>query len=124
MADEVSSSASPRGFHPQHSQRLAAYWAEALGGPDAYSGAYGDQTSAMRIHSGNGPHEEMERWAIECSAQAMHDAPLDAAGPLRQVLHDYFAWATTTEMSRYHQSADEVPAGMSIPRWSWTGLQR
>jgi hemoglobin len=27
-------------------------------------------------------------------------------------------------MSRYHQSADEVPEGMSIPRWSWNGLQR
>jgi hemoglobin len=40
------------------------------------------------------------------------------------VLHDYFAWATTTTMSRYHESADEVPGGMSIPRWSWDGLQR
>ena len=49
----------------------------------------------------------------------MHDAGLDETGPLRQVLHDYFAWATTTTMSRYHESADEVPGGMSIPRWSW-----
>jgi len=40
-----------------------------------------------------------------------------------QVLHDYFAWATTTMMSRYHQSADDVPCGLSIPRWSWEGLQ-
>jgi len=39
------------------------------------------------------------------------------------VLHDYFAWATTTTMSRYHESADEVPEGMSIPEWSWDGLQ-
>ena len=28
---------------------------------------------------------------------------------LRQVLHDYFAWATTTTMSRYHHSADNMP---------------
>ena len=41
---------------------------------------------------------------------------------LRQVLHDYFAWATTNTMSRYHHSADDVPDGMSIPRWSWDGL--
>jgi hemoglobin len=124
MADEVVSHAFSHGFHPRHSQRLAAYWAEALGGPAAYSGACGDQTSVVRMHGGNGPHEEMDRRAIECSGQAMHDAGLDAAGPLRQVLHDYFAWATTTEMARYHQSADEVPAGLSIPRWSWNGLQR
>ena len=35
MADEVVSHAFSHGFHPQHSQRLAAYWAEALGGPAA-----------------------------------------------------------------------------------------
>jgi len=78
----------------------------------------------VRIHSGNGPHEEMDRRAIECFDQAMQDVGLDAAGPVGQVLHDYFAWATTTEMARYHESADQVPEGMSIPRWSWNGLQR
>jgi len=48
---------------------------------------------------------------------------LGADGPLRQVLHDYFAWATTTTLARYRKSADDVPEGMSIPRWSWDGLQ-
>ena len=74
MADEVVSHAFSHGFHPQHSQRLAAYWAEALGGPAAYSGACGDQTSVVRIHSGNGLHEEMDRRAIECFDPAMQDA--------------------------------------------------
>jgi hemoglobin len=124
MADEVVSHAFSHGFHPQHSERLAAYWAEALGGPAIYSEAYGDETSVVRIHSGNGPHEEMDRRAIACFDQALEDAGLDAAEPLRQVLHDYFAWATTTTMARYHESADDVPEGMTIPRWSWDGLQR
>ena len=39
------------------------------------------------------------------------------------MLHDYFAWATTTTMARYHRSADDVPDGLAIPRWSWDGLQ-
>src|SRR6266853_184863 len=77
MADEIVSHAFSHGFHPQHSERLAACW-----------------------------------------AQALRDVGLGAAEPLRQVLHDYFAWATTTTMSRYHDSADDVPDGMSIPRWS------
>ena len=123
MADEIVSHAFDRGYHPQHSQRLAAYWAEALGGPAAYSEAYGDETSVVRIHSGNGPHEEMDRRAIACFDQALDDVQLSAA-PVRQVLHDYFAWATTNTMSRYHDSADDVPEGMSIPRWSWDGLER
>jgi hemoglobin len=123
MADEIVSHAFSGGFHPQHSQRLAAYWGEALGGPAIYSGTYADETSVVRLHSGNGPHEEMDRRAIACFDQAMQDAGLDKAGPLSQVLHDYFAWATTTTMARYHHSADDVPDGLTIPRWSWDGLQ-
>jgi hemoglobin len=123
MADEEVSHAFSHGFHPQHDERLAAYWGEALGGPCAYSAAYGDETSVVRIHSGNGPHEEMDRRAIACFDAALTDAGLGADEPVRQVLHDYFAWATTTTMSRYHGSADDVPAGLSIPRWSWDGLQ-
>jgi hemoglobin len=124
MADEIVSHAFSHGFHPQHSERLAAYWAEALGGPTTYSDAYGDETSVVRIHSGNGPHEEMDRRAISCFDQALADVGLAADDRLRQVLHDYFAWATTTTMARYHDSADDVPEGLSIPRWSWDGLQR
>ncbi|HTZ28803.1 MAG TPA: group II truncated hemoglobin [Streptosporangiaceae bacterium] len=123
MADEVVSHAFSHRFHPQHSERLAAYWAEALGGPAGYSDSYGDETSVVRIHSGNGPHEEMDQRAIACFDQAMRDAGLEEAGSLWQVLHDYFAWATSTHLTRYHESADDVPAGMSIPRWFWDGLQ-
>lgn len=123
MADEVVSHAFSHGFHPQHSQRLAAYWAEALGGPGTFSGAYGDETSVVRIHSGNGAHEEMDRRAIACFDQALDDVGLKTGEPVRQVLYDYFAWATTTAMARYPGSADHVPEGLSIPRWSWDGLQ-
>ena len=121
MADEVVSHAFSHGFHPQHTERLAAYWAEALGGPATYSETYGDETSVVRMHSGNGLHEEMDRRAIACFDQALTDAGL-TDDRLRQVLHDYFAWATTTSMARYHESADDVPDGMLIPRWSWDGL--
>jgi hemoglobin len=110
------------GFHPEHTERLAAYWSEALGGPAIYSTLYGDETSVVRIHSGNGPHEDMDRRAIECFDRALEDAGLASDAKLRTVLHDYFAWATTTTMSRYHDSADDVPEGLRIPHWSWGGL--
>jgi hemoglobin len=122
MADEVVGHPFSHGFHPQHTERLAAYWAEALGGPTAYSDACGDETSVVRMHSGNGVHDEMDRRAIACFDEALVDAGLAADDRLRQLLHDYFAWATTTSMSRYHKSADDVPDGLRIPRWSWTGL--
>jgi len=98
MADEIVSHAFSHGFHPDHTERLAAYWAEALGGPSTYSATCGDETSVVRMHSGNGPHEEMDRRAIECFDGALADAGFAADARLFQVLHDYFAWATTTTM--------------------------
>ncbi|MEV7134068.1 oxidoreductase [Arthrobacter sp. NPDC093128] len=88
MADDVVSHAFSHGFHTDHSMRLAAYWAEALGGPPDYSGSYGDETSVVRIHSGNGPHDEMDRRATACFDQALTDVGLTADNALRKVLHD------------------------------------
>jgi hemoglobin len=120
MADEVVSHAFSHGFHPEHSERLAAYWGEALGGPATFSAEYGDETSVVRMHSGHGPHEDMDRRAIACFDAALGDAGF--TGDVSQALHDYFAWATTTTMSRYHRSVDDVPDGLEIPHWSWDGL--
>lgn len=121
LADEVVSHAFQSGSLPDHTDRLAAYWAEALGGPPDYSQHYGDETSVVRMHSGNGQHDEMDRRAVACFDDALADAGLDTE-PLRQVLHDYFAW-TTSVMSRYPRSADDVPEGLAPTRWSWDGLQ-
>ena len=123
MADEIVSHAFSHGFHPQHTERLAAYWAEALGGPPRYTAQVGDESSVVRLHSGNGPHEEMDLRAIACFEQALEDVGIAVGGRLHQVLRDYFAWATTTTMARYHDSAEDVPDDLALPRWSWDGLQ-
>ena len=124
LEDEVVAHAFSHGYHPQHTERLAAYWAEALGGPTTYSEQYGNETLVVRMHSGNGPHEEMDLRAIACFDQALLDVGLARDERLRRVLHNYFAWATTTTMSRYHDSAEDVPDGLHIPKWSWQGLVR
>ena len=111
MADEVVAHAFSHGFHPQHVERLAAYWAEALGGPTTYSESCGNETTVLKMHNGNGEHDEMDLRAIACFDLALEDVGLAKNDALRHVLHDYFAWATTTTMSRYHQSADDVPDG-------------
>ena len=73
------------------------------------------------MHSGNGPHEEMDRRAVACFGQALTDVGLADGNPLRGVLHGYFAWAATTAMARYQRSAEDVPDGLRIPHWSWDG---
>lgn len=121
VADEVVGHAFSHGFHPQHTERLAAYWGEAWGGPPTYSERYGGESSVVRIHSGNGAHEEMDQRAITCFDQALEDVGI--ADPLRRALHDYFAWTTTTTMAAYPDDAADVPDGLSIPQWSWDGLR-
>ena len=122
MADEVVSHAFSHGFHPQHTERLAAYWGEALGGPAAFAALGADETRVVRMHACNGEHEEMDRRAIECFDLALADVGLPDGSRLRQVLHDYFVWTTSTNFPHYAGAQDQVPEGLSVPRWSWEGL--
>src|SRR6476646_9691459 len=73
LADEVVSHAFSHGFHAEHTERLAAYWAEALGGPSSYSSHYGDESLVVRMHSGEGEHDEMDARAIVCFDLALAD---------------------------------------------------
>lgn len=121
LADPVVSHPFERGTKPDHTERLAAYWGQALGGPPEYTERYADESTVVRIHSGNGPHGDMNDRAVACFDQALTDTGLAANEPLRQVLHDYFAWASYGAMAAYPDSADEVPDGLPFPRWSWDG---
>ena len=124
MADEVVAHAFSHGFKEDHTARLAAYLGEALGGPATYTERYGDESSVVRIHSGNGEHTDMDNRAIRCFDEALTDLGVDSDERLRRTLHDYFAWATRATMSRYHGSPDEVPDDLRLRRWSWEGLVR
>ncbi len=108
------------GQHPQHVERLAAYWAEAMGGPPTYSRSMGDESRVVRMHSGNGEHQEMDERAQLCFARALDDAGFPDDVRLRTALKDYFRWATTA-MAAHPDSAAGVPDGLPVPRWSWHG---
>lgn len=120
LADPVVSHAFSHGYHPQHSERLAAYWAEALGGPADFTGAMGDHSSVVRMHAGNGEHREMDERAEACFAQALDDAGFPQDARLRDALKRYFHWANEA-MSAHPKSADEVPRNLPMARWSWEG---
>ena len=108
------------GQHPDHLARLAAYWGEALGGPAAYSDRMGDHSHVLRLHAGNGEHDELDERAIACFAAALEDAALSDDERLRTTLLAYFSWGTAL-MAAHPDSPDDVPAGLGLPHWSWDG---
>jgi hemoglobin len=111
--------------HPQHSERLAAYWAEQLGGPPLWTGGAGDpglgsHVAVVRMHSGDGVHDDMDRRAVDAFVGAMDDAGLPDEPRLRATLTAWFTWAVAV-MAAYPRSPDDVPDVLAMPHWSWDG---
>ena len=67
------------------------------------------------VYDAAGGRAGLLRLAAAWHARVLADAGRTAE-PVRRVLHDYFSWATTTAMARYHDSADDVPTGLTVPR--------
>jgi hemoglobin len=110
------------GQHPQHVGRLAAYWAEVLGGPPNYSRGCGDQSGLVHMHSGNGDMTSLGQRFVECFVLAADDAGLPGDPELRAALRAYMEWAVK-DVALSHPDDSDVPPGLAIPRWSWDGLQ-
>ena len=110
------------GQHPQHVERLAAYWGEVLGGPPVYSQSCGDQSEVLRMHAGNGDISDLGRRFVRCFDLAADDAELPADPALRAALHAYMTWAVG-DVLRYPEEDAVVAPGAKMPRWGWDGLQ-
>ena len=110
------------GQHPQHVERLAAYWAEVMGGPPRYSQECGEQSSLLVMHSGNGPMDDLGRRFVECFVLAADDAGLPDDPEFRTALRDYMVWAVSDVLG-YAPVGSTVPPGIAMPHWSWDGRQ-
>ncbi len=108
--------------HPQHVERLAAYWAEVMGGPPAYSQSCGRQSSVLQMHAGNGDMGDLGERFLRCFDAAADDAGLPADPDFRDALHAYMRWAVDDVLS-YSPRDAVVAAGAAMPRWGWDGLQ-
>jgi hemoglobin len=109
--------------HPQHVERLAAYWAEVLGGPPAYSQACGDQPGVLRMHAGNGDISDLGERFLRCFDEAADDAGLPADPDFRAALHAYMRWAVDDVALGHPGGAAGVDPQAAMPRWGWDGLE-
>ena len=122
LADPVLSHPFEHGVHPQHTDRLAAYWAEQLGGPTTYTATVADYAHVVRVHTGNGPHEQMDGRGVAAFVLALDDAGIPTDERLRFQLITWFTWATAVLNHRW-PTRDEVPSGLDLPQWSWEGTE-
>lgn len=119
---ELSHPFSHPGQNPQHVERLAAYWAEVLGGPPTFSRSCGDHPGVLRLHAGNGDMGDLGERFVRCFDGALDDAGLPGDAAFRAAMHDYMSWAVDDVLSYSAEDAVVAP-GASMPRWGWDGLQ-
>jgi hemoglobin len=108
--------------HPQHVERLAAYWAEVMGGPPSYSEECGDESFVLRLHAGNGDMGDLGERFLACFVLALDDAGLPDDLEFRAAMRAYMRWAVDNVLS-YSPVDAVVPEGAGMPRWGWDGLQ-
>ena len=122
LADpELSHPFSHGALHPEHVQRLAAYWGEVFGGPPRYSELAADHSSLQRLHAGNGDMGDLGRRFVDCFVGAADDARLPGDPAFRATLRAYMEWAVDDVLA-YSAVDAVVPPGEPVPHWSWDGL--
>ncbi len=122
LADPILAHPFEGGVHPQHTERLAAYWSEQLGGPAVYTNSIGDHSAVVRMHTGNGPHEQMDGRGVAAFALALDDVGVPSDPDLRFQLIAWFTWATALLNHRWTRP-DDVPGGLPLPMWGWEGTE-
>lgn len=106
MQDPLTAHPFEHPMHPQHDERLAAYLAEAFGGPKLYTAGYGDESHVQRLHAGNGIHVELDEACIAAFDRALAD--VGVAEDAAKEMSAYFR-AATEAMRVYADGPEHVP---------------
>src|SRR4051812_8559412 len=94
-------------LNPEHVARLAAYWAEVMGGPARFTALPADHSDVLRMHAGNGDMTDLGRRFVACFVQAAEDAGLPADPSFRAALRAYMEWAVADVLG--YPDASGVP---------------
>jgi hemoglobin len=106
--------------NPQHVERLADYWAEALGGPSRYSEEFGGHSAMLQIHAGEEAESDLGTRFNACFVLALDDAGLPDDPAFRSSIRAYMERAVDEVLS-YSSRDATVPSDLPVPRWGWEG---
>lgn len=104
--------------NPEHVDRLADYWSEALGGPPVFSEKYGGHEAMLRLHAGQGAEADLGDRFVACFDAAVASSGIPDDPALRRALGAYIRWATA-EVMTYSPHGSVVPTAPPMPLWDW-----
>lgn len=111
------------GQHPQHIERLAAYWAEVMGGPPRYSAECGDESGVLYMHSSIGEVGDLGDRFHACFMRALDDAALPDDPEFCAAMAAYMR-AAVDNILVYAPIGSTVEPGLPLPRWGWDGPEQ
>jgi len=106
--------------NPEHVERLADYWAEALGGPPRYSDEFGGHSAMLEIHARQGADQDLGARFVAFFVQALDDAGLPDDPSFRSSIGAYMERAVD-EVLAYSPAEATVPVDLPVPRWGCQG---
>lgn len=98
-------------LHPYHDTRLAAYLAEAFGGPKLYSAGYGDESYVQQLHACNGVHIELDEACLAAFDRALAEVGMTGESGARASA--YFRRATEEQRAWSGEGA-QAPSGLEF----------
>ncbi len=112
LQDPVAAHPFEHQLHPQHDERLAAYLAEAFGGPALYTAGYGDESYVQRLHACNGLHIELDEACLAAFDAALADVGI--TGQPAGKASAYFRRATDEQRRWADKKNPKVPDGLPL----------
>ncbi len=104
------------GIHPYHAERLAAYLAEAFGGPRLYSAGYGNESSVQKLHACNGEHIDLDLACLAEFRQALADCGITGETAVRTANYFQRAIERQRDFSGPHAKVPtDLPFNLELP---------
>ena len=116
--DELLAAFFPGGVSVRHRAHVAAWWAEVLGGPRAYTEQHGGYAEMLEHHRDLAITPEQRLRFATTMSLAADDADLPGDPEFRAAIIGYLEWGTRLAMHNSQPGAEPV-AQAPVPRWGW-----
>jgi hemoglobin len=103
---------------PAHANHVAAFVAEVLGGPPAYSAQHGGHPQMIRKHVGRALSNELRKSWVALLLDVADEVGLPEDPEFRSAFAAYLEWGSRLAVINSQPGAD-VTAEAPMPHWGW-----